>query len=160
MTWKRQGECNHCGFCCLFLSNIEVELNSTRAELVDTEGNVDEKHLHVRGFERGEGDAYHGKALFYSPCEEYNIHEMRCSIQASKPKTCVEFPAIPEQVLGTPCSYYFEECVDGHAARMGGDQSPYPGRTFEKNGLQFKDLTPYPTVRYPLILPRHVEVKS
>lgn len=160
MTWKRQGECNHCGFCCLFLSNAEIELNTTKGELATPDGVVDEQHLAVRGFKQQEGDAYTGKALLYSPCREFNLHELRCNIQATKPKICVEFPTMPEQVVGTPCSYYFEECADGHAARMGGDQSLYPGRTFEKNGIQLKDMTPYPTVRYPLIMPRHAEVKS
>ena len=157
MEWTRKGECNHCGFCCMFLSNSLTPVNST-AEALTPPGKecVDEAHLVVRQFEEVGPGRYQGGAWLYSPCSEYDMDTLRCGINDKKPMTCREFPTTPDQVLGTPCSYYFERTADDKVFRQGGEGSQFPGRSVEKGDRIFTSIEPYPCVPYPLIMPRYV----
>ena len=116
--WIRRGECNHCGYCCLFAVN--------RARLFIKEPNAqDREFLIIRGFNlavtpMGVGLEYIADS--YVPCPKHV--ESRCSIYDKRPEACKLFPQFVEQVLGTPCSYWFED-EEGVEKPMGGDASPY-----------------------------------
>ena len=116
--WIRRGECNHCGYCCLFAVN--------RARLFIKEPNAqDREFLIIRGINlavkpMGVGLEYIADS--YVPCPKHV--DNRCSIYDKRPEACKLFPQFVEQVLGTPCSYWFED-EEGVEKPMGGDASPY-----------------------------------
>ena len=154
MTWKRQGECNGCGMCCLFLAVSPQEISFTPEGLVGKDGQTDTHHTHVRGLVKGEDQLFHVPAWLYSPCSEYSLENMGCKIHETKPQTCKDYPWMPEQIVGTPCSYYFEKQNEaGVVFRQGGQASPYPGKSVEQNGTTLLDVEPYFNIPYPLIVP-------
>lgn len=116
--WVRKGECNHCGYCCVFAVN--------RARLFIKEPNeVDREFLVVRGFKLAITPMGTGLEIIadcYVPCPKHVNN--RCSIYDRRPEACKLFPQSPEQILGTPCSYWFED-EEGKERPMGGDASPY-----------------------------------
>ena len=159
MSFERKGECNHCGYCCLFIATEPHVLSFDRSNLRDKNGEFDEAHAHVRGLVHAANSPNPNElnvpAWFYSPCQAYNMDTLRCSIQAEKPRICQDFPWIPEQIVGTPCSYYFEKTNEaGVIFRQGGQGSPHPGRSAEQHGTKLLDADPYFNVPYPLIMPR------
>ena len=116
MTWTRHGECNHCGHCCTMVS---------RDVLVRTPEQVqrDAAFYRARGFQPTRVDGELRYILFawlQAPCPEFK--DERCVIHDTKPQTCAEFPRLPVDIVGTPCSYWFER--DG--VRVGGNGSPHP----------------------------------
>jgi len=69
-----------------------------------------------------------------APCSAFNkdaapAKEPGCTIYERRPPSCWEFPRIPEQVSGTPCSYWFERHTSEGIERIGGNNSPHPGVT-------------------------------
>ncbi len=97
----------------------------------------------ARGFERVqvEGGEYRHVlwAWLDAPCPEMDTHIWpygkisRCKIQSQKPKTCVEFPRLPQDVAGTPCSYWFTS-DDGQA--IGGTGSPHASTVEELRSIE------------------------
>ena len=73
------------------------------------------------------------KVDLFAPCQLYDQAQAMkgpgCKIYDVRPATCRDFPEKPEQILDTPCSFYFERTVDGSTERVGGKGSPHPGRT-------------------------------
>lgn len=116
--WIRKGECNNCGYCCVFAVN--------RTRLFIKEPNErDKEFLTVRGFKLAVTPMGVGLEIIadaYVPCPKHVNY--RCSIYDKRPEACRLFPEAPEQTLGTPCSYWFED-ADGVEQPIGGDASPY-----------------------------------
>ena len=115
-AWLRQGDCTHCGHCCTRIA---------RAPIVRSERQmaVDPAFYRARGFQAVELDGETQFVLYAwleAPCPEFR--DNRCAIHATKPRTCAEFPRVPLDVVGTPCSYWFERGTE----RLGGMGSPYP----------------------------------
>ncbi len=124
MAWERHGECNRCGWCCEKIA---------RDVLVRTDEQVarDAPYYAARGFKRlmVDGEPRHVLwAWIESPCPQlmkkswYGGIDYRCRVQDDKPQTCTDFPRLPQDIVGTPCSYWFTQ--DGKA--LGGSGSPHP----------------------------------
>lgn len=119
--WVRKGECNHCGWCCIFSFDPVGVFFSDR----DPKRN---ELLQVRGFKPAENDGERGYLAYgdvYLPCPQHK--DGRCSIYEKRPELCRTFPVMPSQIIGTPCSYWFED-AEGQALPAGGDASPHPRR--------------------------------
>lgn len=79
----------------------------------------------VRGIELTEGG---GKAAvrvdLFAPCKVHDLPGKRCLIYEQRPVTCRRFPERPEQIAGTPCSYWFDREVAGQVETLGGNGAP------------------------------------
>lgn len=124
-VWERKGSCNDCGYCCNTL---------TRADLSFPMGpRIDREFYRVRGFGFVQAANRQELAMLprvpvVFPCPSYDQEGKRCTIYENRPRTCREFPTRPEDILGSPCSYWFDrETKDGSLEVMGGDGSPHPG---------------------------------
>ena len=116
--WVRKGECNHCGYCCIFA------VSRTRL-FIEKPNERDKEFLLVRGFKLAVtpmGVGLETVADSYVPCPKHT--QSRCSIYDKRPEACKAFPETPEQIMGTPCSYWFEDAM-GIEKPLGGDASPY-----------------------------------
>ena len=156
MTWTRQGECNHCGFCCLFLASEPHILSFNKDGIKNKDGGFDAPHAQIRGLVEQPDGSMAVPAWFYSPCTAFDTKELRCGIHETKPEVCKDYPWLPSQVIGTPCSFYFEKVTTGddkvlRTLRQGGQASPFPGRTIQMGAKVFEDATDYFNVPYPLI---------
>lgn len=117
-NWVRKGECNHCGWCCIFsfdpVGVFFADKDKKRNEL-----------LQVRGFRPAENEGEQGYMAYgdvYLPCPQHI--DNKCAIYEKRPELCRTFPLLPTQVVGTPCSYWFED-EEGKELPVGGDASPY-----------------------------------
>ena len=115
--WVRRGECNHCGWCCQYQSR-------SVAEVTNPKGLSDVEYYRTRGFQihnvNGVPFAATIKVWHLAPCPQ--IADQRCGIYETRPRTCRDFPVRPEQVVGIPCSYWFENGSE----KIGGQGSPFP----------------------------------
>ena len=125
LLWERKGACVHCGYCCLFLGSTVVKLDPVQM-------GGDQALLKLRGATIEETPDGRIQASFkvplYAPCSAFDkkaqaAKEPGCTIQEEKPRGCVEFPAVPTDVLNTPCSYWFERQTEGGIERVGGQAS-------------------------------------
>ena len=124
--WTRRGECNHCGWCCEFIGRRIFTITPRPAP---GQREIDWDFLRVRGFNRTGVKASLPIGL-HAPCWEHDVAAQRCKIHDTRPATCRAFPERPEQIDGTPCSYYFERVQpDGAIEQVGGDGAPFPGST-------------------------------
>jgi len=108
VQWIREGECNHCGDCCLFLIPNKVEIIIQIDELGRGK---DDWHNEVRGVvpDKQRPGFYRGQGGLYSPCREFNREQYRCNIHPNKPTTCIDYPWHPDQIKGFDrCSYTFK----------------------------------------------------
>lgn len=118
---ERKGECNHCNWCCQFISILRVTVPESSLT-------PDSERLYaLRNGVRGED----GKMRFCShqflPCTAHDKEAQRCRIYDNRPEVCQTFPGIPDQIEGTPCSFWFEGVDEnGETVRRGGLGSPYP----------------------------------
>ncbi len=125
--WVRKGECNHCGWCCenVGYGQLFIPLGA------NYEG-LDEQYTQIRGFGESTSRGHTGHMVpvdFRTVCPLFC--DQRCSINATKPRTCSEYPLWPGQIVKTPCSYWFargEEKVGGE-----GSPHPWPGTSDEFN---------------------------
>lgn len=118
----RMGECNNCGWCCQF--------NGVHRNVVEIE-TADLSFFKLRGgVETPNGNILY-LAHEFLPCSAHNKECNKCKIYENRPQTCQEFPQIPEQIEGTPCSYWFEK--DGEKRGGAGSPFPTPPRFFENN---------------------------
>ncbi len=120
---KRCGECNHCGWCCDFEA---VRRNVVQANDGETLHPSDRRFYELRGGVTVDN----GRKILmvvheYAPCSAYNKDCKRCKDYDNRPLTCQEFPSMPGQIEGTPCSFWFETEVNGEIVRRGGGGSPY-----------------------------------
>ena len=60
----------------------------------------------------------------FAPCKLHDMGNKRCLVYDHRPVTCRVFPETPEQIRGTPCSYWFEREVDGATEKIGGNGAP------------------------------------
>ena len=109
MTWVRHGECNGCGFCCEAIAYVEVAL----PDQIE-----DQEFLRLRGFSPEGTKRLH----IIDPCPALR-HDKTCSIYETRPRTCREFPTSPDEIVNSPCSYWFE---NGDGEKIGGGGSPHP----------------------------------
>jgi Fe-S-cluster containining protein len=122
---ERKGECNHCGWCCQF--------DGVHRNIVSPPDGVPQLHPSDRKFYelRGGQSPDGGRTIrylvqAYAPCSAHDKERKRCTIYDDRPLSCTEFPSIPGQIEGTPCSFWFEDVVDGAVVRRGGQGSPHP----------------------------------
>lgn len=114
MAWTRHGTCNGCGFCCTTFA---------RQPIVRDVNVADPAFYRARGFVPVAVDGMPKLVLFawlQAECPEHV--DNACRIYDDRPQTCRNFPTVPADIAGTPCSYWFD---DG-AHRVGGSGSPYP----------------------------------
>lgn len=77
----------------------------------------------TRGFKRVRiGDETRHVLLVWvqSSCPEHT--DDGCVIYRSRPQTCQDFPIVPLNIVGSPCSYWFE---DDRGFKAGGSGSPH-----------------------------------
>lgn len=88
----RKGECNNCGYCCQVISRVELYFPTRDA-----------------AFKKARGISPKGTKWVdvVDPCQHHT--GIGCAIHATRPQTCKDFPQTPEEIEGTPCSYWFEE---------------------------------------------------
>lgn len=123
--WVRKGGCIDCGYCCVFAINRSKLFMKAPSE-------QDREFLLTRGFKptvtpTGEV-GLEIMAEAYVPCPQHQNN--RCAIYDKRPEACKIFPQYPEQIVGTPCSYWFED-EEGKEKPIGGDASPYARRWAE-----------------------------
>lgn len=127
--WTRQGECNHCGWCCEKVAREAIVRTATQLQ-------SDPAFYAARGFKPMQVDGETKHVLFAwleAPCPQLRIEQIpyglggmlpssRCGIYETRPQTCADYPRLPVDIVGTPCSYWFERGTD----RVGGTGSPFP----------------------------------
>ena len=112
-TWTRHGECNHCGWCCEVLAREFVVRSPVDSYWVE--------FYKARGFKKVSAGDFVGRfAVLTAPCPEH-IND-RCALEERKPRRCKEFPVVPAEIIGSPCSYWFEN----GRMKAGGTGSPFP----------------------------------
>jgi Fe-S-cluster containining protein len=128
--WQRKGECNGCGYCCQFDGSIRLTFDKRSVP----PGQFDEGYYKTRGYSVDKEGASK-VAFLYQPCPKFEPTASngvtierpgRCTVYEDRPKTCRDFPQEPMQLLGTPCSYWFERNNGTRVVRFGGSGSPYP----------------------------------
>ena len=134
--WTRKGDCNHCGWCCIF------SVNRSRL-FIKAPSDRDREFLLTRGFKPAVTPMGVGLEILaeaYVPCPQHkNSH---CAIYDKRPEACRLFPEFPEQIVGTPCSYWFED-EEGNEKPIGGDASPYARRWSEfRETVKMEALVP------------------
>lgn len=123
MSYIRKGDCNGCGWCCQFEAVHRCTATSPSGKLSES----DQRFYLLRGARVSAGGEIAQYLMHaYVPCEAYE--EARgCSIYETRPDICRDFPSSPEQVEGSPCSFWFERTSDdGTTERRGGMNSPHP----------------------------------
>jgi hypothetical protein len=110
--WVRQGDCNHCGFCCETLSRQFVVRQPVEPYW--------QEFYAARGFTDVPGGTVGRFAWLLAPCPQH-VGD-RCAMGDGKPARCAVFPTQPTEIVGTPCSYWFE----AEGIRVGGEGSPFP----------------------------------
>lgn len=122
-TNMRKGECNNCGWCCQFEAVHQCTASSPDGQPLSLS---DQTFYTLRGgtvHENGKQVRYLMYA--YLPCEAH-VADQGCSIYENRPDICRNFPSSPEQIEGSPCSYWFETEENGKLVQRGGKNSPYP----------------------------------
>lgn len=93
MTLVRMGECNQCGYCCEVIAHAELDFSGNSLEWMQARG------IPSSGI----------KMLpIIDPCPSLGVNN-NCRIYPDRPQQCKDFPQTPEEIEGTPCSYYFVE---------------------------------------------------
>ena len=85
------------------------------------------KFYTLRNGLEGEDGKIRTVAHMFMPCSAHDNVNRKCTIYENRPQICRDFPVIPDQIEGTPCSYWFE-IVDENGniiERRGGLNSPY-----------------------------------
>jgi len=124
--WVRKGECTHCGYCCT-VAVPEVTVAYPTAKF---QPSFSDDYWKVRGVKRTttrDGtQLLQFTGILINPCPKLDasIPTAPCTIYESRPDYCRTWPTVPEQIKGTPCTYWFEEVEarDGHKS-----DRPLPG---------------------------------
>lgn len=123
--WARRGICSGCGWCCEFIGRRLLQIIPAPGP---GQRDPDWAFYRVRGFSRDGGTKVQLPIGLHAPCWEHDAAAQRCKIYETRPPTCRAFPERPEQIEGTPCSYWFERRRDdGAIERRGGDGAPLQG---------------------------------
>jgi Fe-S-cluster containining protein len=113
---QRHGECNSCGWCCQFVVVQRVTIPSS-------EVTPESEHFYgLRGAIKGVDGKLRLVQHAFVPCAAHDNIGKRCGSYETRPKTCETFPSLPEQIEGTPCSFWFE---GDSGERRGGLGSPH-----------------------------------
>jgi Fe-S-cluster containining protein len=117
---ERRGECNHCGWCCQF---VAIQRHSLLPKVGQATVNEDHrKFLELRGaVTNPEQTVTRFVVHQFAPCSMHD--DQRCKDYECRPDVCRNFPETPEQIEGTPCTFWFE---DADGTMRGGGGSPYP----------------------------------
>jgi len=119
--WERKGDCNSCGWCCQFL---QVQRMTVLPHAVTPD--IARCYLLRNGVQTEDGSVQIITHIF-SPCQAHDAIGKKCTIYADRPEACKVFPTFPEQIEGSPCTYWFEKTgEDGSIERRGGLDSPHP----------------------------------
>ena len=95
---------------------------STKVEEPSTEDPAELYYLKVRGFKISLRPPTMVLDAVW-PCPQ--LHDHRCTIYDKRPQRCQDFPSRPSQLVGTPCTYWFERAgADGKIEYSGGDRLP------------------------------------
>jgi len=133
--WQRHGDCTHCGHCC----NFEGPQRQT-FEASENPARFDSRYFKVRGYEVEDDRRASIITHAFVPCPKFDRTATggagACTIYQERPATCRKFPEFPLQVLQTPCTYWFENRINGHVFRFGGNGSQYPGLHIEQDEPQ------------------------
>ena len=123
--WVLKGECNHCGWCCQFHMLIRLTVPSKTPERLTPDLQI---FYSLRGAVKGDDGRMRLIVHGFAPCSAHdNGLVKRCTIYEDRPQVCRDFPQAPDQLEGTPCSYWFERTLeDGTIERRGGLDSPWP----------------------------------
>lgn len=124
-TITRKGECNNCGWCCQFEG---IARNVLLPEPGEAKVNPSDRQFYeLRGGKTApDGSITRYISHCFAPCSAHDTNKQTCKIYAARPTICQEFPSIPEQIEGTPCSYWFELSIGEEVVeRRGGTGSPY-----------------------------------
>ena len=121
----RMGECNGCGWCCQFEGvQRNIVLPQEGTQKIDMS---DRKFYELRGgITNKEETQVRYVAWVHLPCSAHDQTKKCCTIYDDRPNICRDFPQTPEQIEGTPCSYWFELKNGDKILRRGGQSSPYP----------------------------------
>jgi len=119
---ERKGECNNCGWCCQFLV---IHRMTVPVEDVTPDS---ENFYAMRNGNKGPDGKIRFVTHGFAPCSAHDAPAARCKVYDARPEVCRLFPQVPEQIEGTPCSYWFEAVdEDGNVReRRGGLDSPHP----------------------------------
>ena len=141
-AWVRKGECNHCGWCCQFLGRRSLfqafnlvgadgQPDHLRMQFKGNSDDYDRRYLELRGVKITDERKRVGHATIgiYLPCTAHDKDAGRCRVYEQRPRTCRDFPWAPEQVVGIPCSFWFERTVNGRSEVIAGDGAPQDDRT-------------------------------
>ena len=139
VPWERKGVCNGCGWCCEYTSINRHRLDPPPGGFTPTDirYHLLRGALAVEDEERpGKVSHFHLLTSSFARCSAFDTENRNCSIYDQRPAICRVFPQIPEQIEGTPCSYYFEVTdATGRVFRRGGNGSLYPTPpTFPESG--------------------------
>lgn len=122
--FTRKGDCNNCGWCCQF------EAVHRCSGVAQDGGHVDpdtRKFYELRGGQiSADGRTIRYLMHAYVPCSAHDQERSTCSVYDDRPQICRDFPKTPDQIEGSPCSYWFESEVEGQIIYRGGINSPYP----------------------------------
>lgn len=126
-AWVRQGECNHCGWCCQFIGRRTMKFTG-RSE------DYDRYYLELRGATMDSNRTGTAPIAIFLPCTAHDNEAKRCEVYERRPRTCRDFPWNPEQAQGIPCSYWFSRTVNGQEEIIAGDGAPEDIRLRVKGG--------------------------
>jgi len=119
VKYARKGECNGCGWCCQFLMMLRMTVPDRSPEPLTPDM---EKFYSLRYGVKGEDNRMRLTVHGFAPCQAHDNEAKRCAIYEDRPQSCKDFPTTPEQIEGTPCSYWFERGEE----KRGGLGSPHP----------------------------------
>lgn len=128
-AWARRGECNHCGHCCTAIAR--------EALVRDPREITDRAFYDARGFQTVLVDGRAHLVLYawlYAPCPQHVDNQ--CAIHDRKPETCAAFPRLPQDIVDSPCSYWFER--DG--MKVGGAGSPYQVTAAQLQAIELQEV--------------------
>lgn len=122
LTLRRGGDCNHCGWCCQFMV---IHRMTVPSEDVNAES---ARFYAMRKGNLGPDGKIRIVLHGFAPCSAHDAPAARCKEYDARPEACRLFPQLPEQIEGTPCSYWFDAVDDAGQVleRRGGLGSPYP----------------------------------
>ena len=128
--WERHGTCNGCGHCCQFLGERVMTMTFTGQS-----DEYDRRYLELRGIQIDTATRTGTKKIgIFLPCTAHDNAAKQCTVYETRPRTCRDFPWGPEQIAGTPCSFWFTRQVNGREETIGGDGAPAL-LTREGNGI-------------------------
>lgn len=106
--------------CCQFLGERVMTMKFT-----GNSDDYDRQYLELRGIRVDPATRTGTKKIgIFLPCTAHDLAGRRCTVYERRPRTCRDFPWGPEQISGTPCSFWFSRNVNGKEEIIAGDGAP------------------------------------